>query len=67
LLAGKGYKDMKCPLCNAPTETKNTVNNQNGTIRRRRVCFNMHWFATEEKPVTEPKLKSEKKRTETLG
>jgi hypothetical protein len=43
------------------------VNNQNGTIRRRRVCFNMHWFATEEKPVTEPKLKSEKKRTETLG
>jgi hypothetical protein len=43
---------MKCPLCKAPTEVKDTRSNGDCMIRRR-VCFNMHTFKTEERAVSE--------------
>jgi transcriptional regulator NrdR family protein len=43
---------VKCPLCNAPTEVKDTRTNVDCVIRRR-VCFNMHTFKTEERAVSE--------------
>lgn len=47
---------MKCPLCNAPTEVKQTKDD-NGTPIRRRHCFNDHSFQTKEVPITPPKPK----------
>ena len=45
---------MKCPLCNAPTETTDTRTKDSLTTRRR-MCFNEHIFKTEEKVITDPK------------
>jgi len=42
---------MKCPLCNAPTEIKDTRNYKDNSVIRKRVCFNKHIFKTQEKPV----------------
>lgn len=47
---------MKCPLCKAPTEVKQTKDD-NGTPIRRRHCFNDHSFFTKEVPITDPKPK----------
>lgn len=47
---------MKCPNCNAPTEVKET-RIMSGYVMRRRICFNMHTFKTEERAVTEPEVK----------
>jgi transcriptional regulator NrdR family protein len=42
---------MKCPLCNAPTEIKDTRNHKDKSVIRKRVCFNGHAFKTQEKPA----------------
>lgn len=47
---------MKCPLCGAPTDVKQTKD-EHGVPIRRRHCFNDHSFLTKEVPVTEPKPK----------
>lgn len=47
---------MKCPLCNAPTDVKQTLN-KDGEYLRRRMCFNRHTFSTKEVPINEPKPK----------
>lgn len=39
---------MKCPICGAPTEVKDTRPHKKGYIQRRRVCFNLHRFQTYE-------------------
>jgi transcriptional regulator NrdR family protein len=49
---------VKCPKCNAPTEVKETRINLD-YVMRRRICFNMHTFRTEEKAVSEPKEKKD--------
>ena len=49
---------MKCPLCDAHTEVKET---RHGTARRRQ-CYNEHTFWTEEKTITEPKPKGKRGR-----
>ena len=51
---------MRCPLCEAPTEIKDTRLTKKGYIRRRE-CFNEHTFRTVEAPLTEPKKKRSKK------
>ena len=51
---------MKCPKCQVPTEVKDTRINKD-YVMRYRVCFNMHRFKTEERAVTEPRLKKEKR------
>jgi hypothetical protein len=51
-------KKMKCPLCDAHTEVKET---RHGTARRRQ-CYNEHTFWTEEKITTEPKPKGKRGR-----
>jgi transcriptional regulator NrdR family protein len=47
---------MKCPLCNAPTDIKETRVTDKGYVRRRE-CFNNHTFKTVETVLTEPKEK----------
>jgi len=47
---------LKCPLCKAPTEVKQTKDD-NGVPIRRRHCFNDHSFFTKEVPITDPKPK----------
>jgi len=47
---------VKCPKCNAPTEVKETRINPD-YVMRRRICFNMHTFRTEERAVSEPVVK----------
>lgn len=42
---------MRCPICGAPTEVKETRG-----VRRRRLCFNEHAFTTEEVPVINRQL-----------
>lgn len=49
---------MKCPLCNAPTEVKQTKDDDGIPIRRRH-CYNDHSFLTKEVATTEPKPKRE--------
>ena len=49
---------MKCPKCKAPTEVKDTRIFPTH-VTRRRVCYNMHTFRTEEKAVSEPKEKKD--------
>ena len=51
---------MNCPLCNAQTDIKDTRKKPDGTIVRRRECFNYHVFKTQEKPISEPKPKASK-------
>ena len=48
---------MKCPLCGAPTDIKDTRKKDGNVIQRRRLCFNNHFFRTEERSISEPKLK----------
>jgi transcriptional regulator NrdR family protein len=50
---------MKCPLCNAPTDIKETRVTDTGYVRRRE-CFNNHTFKTVETVLTEPKEKRSK-------
>jgi transcriptional regulator NrdR family protein len=50
---------MKCPLCNAPTDIKETRITDKGYVRRRE-CFNNHTFKTVETVLTEPKEKRSK-------
>ena len=50
---------MKCPLCNAPTEVKQTKT-QNGVPFRYRNCFNDHTFQTKEVPITVPRPKRQR-------
>lgn len=47
---------MNCPLCNAPTNIKET-RQRDGEFIRRRECYNYHTFQTKEVPITEPKPK----------
>ena len=47
---------MKCPLCNAPTDVKQTFK-QDGDYIRRRMCFNGHTFKTKEILINHPKPK----------
>ena len=47
---------MKCPLCKAPTDIKETRKTDKGYVRRRE-CFNQHTFSTVETVLTKPKLK----------
>lgn len=47
---------MKCPLCGAPTDIKES-RDVGGRYIRRRECFNGHTFKTEEVVLTEPKPK----------
>jgi len=39
---------MKCPVCNAPSDVKET-RTRDDHIYRRRLCFNEHKFTTEER------------------
>jgi transcriptional regulator NrdR family protein len=39
---------MRCPVCNAPTDVKET-RTKDGYVFRRRLCFNEHTFTTEER------------------
>lgn len=50
---------MKCPLCEAPTEIKET-RQRDGEFIRRRECYNYHTFQTKEVPITEPKPKRQR-------
>ena len=50
---------MKCPLCNAPTDIKESRVTKQGYVRRRE-CFNEHTFRTVEVLLTEPKPKRKK-------
>ena len=50
---------MKCPLCQAPTEIKDSRLTSKGYVRRRK-CFNDHVFKTVETLLTEPKNKRSK-------
>lgn len=47
---------MKCPLCKAPTEVKQT-RTIDGALVRRRHCFNDHTFQTKEIVIAAPKPK----------
>ena len=40
---------MKCPICNAPTDVKDTRITQGNQVTRKRECFNGHKFKTIEK------------------
>lgn len=42
---------MKCPICNAWAEIKETRVRQDNTKRRRYECGNLHRFSTEERVV----------------
>ena len=57
---------MKCPLCAAQTDIKET-RHKNGKFVRRRECYNYHTFLTEEIAITMPKLRRSLKKTETKG
>jgi transcriptional regulator NrdR family protein len=46
---------MRCPLCKAPTEVRETRNMKDNSILRRRVCFNEHVFQTTETATSDPK------------
>ncbi len=46
---------MKCPICQADTEVKET-RNKNGLVYRRRFCFNEHPFTTHEVAVIDRKV-----------
>jgi transcriptional regulator NrdR family protein len=48
---------MKCPLCRAATDVKETRMRDGNLVFRRRVCFNDHTFTTHETVVTQPKEK----------
>lgn len=52
---------MKCPLCGAPTDVKAT-RKPNSIIVRSRLCYNDHVFQTEERAITEPRHKDDKRR-----
>jgi transcriptional regulator NrdR family protein len=41
---------MKCPVCGAQSDVKET-RSKGGYTYRRRVCFNYHTFTTEERAV----------------
>lgn len=43
---------MKCPICNAPTEVKQTRKQTRGYVRFR-LCFNFHMFKTVETVLEE--------------
>lgn len=47
---------MKCPLCQAPTDI-NETRQVDGTVLRRRECYNMHVFSTQEIVVKPPRPK----------
>jgi transcriptional regulator NrdR family protein len=47
---------MKCPLCQAPTDIKET-RQIDGTVSRRRECYNMHVFSTHEVVIKPPRPK----------
>jgi hypothetical protein len=47
---------MKCPLCGAPSDVKQTKSIDGAPIRRR-ICFNEHSFNTKEVAISEPKPK----------
>jgi transcriptional regulator NrdR family protein len=47
---------MKCPLCGAPSDVKQTKSIDGAPIRRR-ICFNEHSFNTKEVAITTPKPK----------
>jgi len=49
---------MKCPICGAATDVKET-RTKNNAVRRRRLCFNDHTFMTEEIPVPQELLDEE--------
>ena len=47
---------MKCPACKAWSTVKETRERQDGTVRRRYQCANLHRFTTSEAPIQpEPK------------
>lgn len=48
---------IKCPLCGAATDIKETRTRTDNTVYRRRVCFNEHLFTTHETVITPPKEK----------
>ena len=39
---------MRCPVCNAPSDVKDT-RTRDGHVTRQRLCFNEHKFTTEER------------------
>lgn len=53
---------MKCPQCGAPTDVKQTRKPEDGVIWRSRLCYNDHIFHTEERAVSEPRHKDDKRR-----
>lgn len=57
---------MKCPLCRAPTDIKEK-RDVNGKVIRRRECYNMHVFSTEEIVITQPRNKRVYKQQSTTS
>ena len=51
---------MMCPLCNAPSEVKET-RIKVGYVYRRRICFNEHLFTSHEKIVKTVEKKNDRK------
>lgn len=54
---------MKCPLCKAPSEVKQTKT-EDGVPIRYRHCFNDHSFKTKEVPIEAPRPKRKYTRAE---
>ena len=46
---------MKCPICQAATDVKET-RNKNGLVYRRRICFNEHTFTSHEVAIIDHKV-----------
>lgn len=56
---------MKCPVCTAWAEVKETRARNDGSRRRRYECANLHRFNTDERVSVTPEMEAERKaRTE---
>lgn len=54
---------MKCPLCGAATDVKETRTRENNMVYRKRLCFNDHKFTTKEIPVPQDLIDEEMRAT----
>jgi transcriptional regulator NrdR family protein len=50
---------MKCPICGAATDVKETRTKENNMVYRKRICFNDHKFTTKEIPVPQDLIDEE--------
>lgn len=50
---------MKCVVCGAATDVKESRTRENNMVYRKRVCFNDHKFTTKEIPVPQELIDEE--------